>query len=283
MQHIVHPAAAAPRLVLRLHAGMAARHADPPGGLLASRTPGFAATDSTPRASATSSSAIAIRRWMEISDDTGVCAARESDRADRQPQQGTRRRFVGRRGQAPVQQDRQRPRHAARQCRSDASVRRPRTQPHELPASAAARIYAVTRDFNLMLEGLVEWNELVNDARALERETTFTLNPGFRKAFNFPGRQAARGRIRDPDHVLAGSATDFRPVLLSVVRAPVPAEASVERSRTALPGEVTRVISPRCRASLDRTKTTGAALRRILRLLSIPDSWPSPSRSWSPS
>jgi Putative MetA-pathway of phenol degradation len=47
-------------------------------------------------------------------------------------------------------------------------------------------IYAVTRDFNLMLESLVEWNESVNDARALERETTFTLNPGFRTAFNFP-------------------------------------------------------------------------------------------------
>ena len=46
-------------------------------------------------------------------------------------------------------------------------------------------IYAVTRDFNLMLESLVEWNESVNAARALERETTFTLNPGFRTAFNF--------------------------------------------------------------------------------------------------
>jgi len=47
-------------------------------------------------------------------------------------------------------------------------------------------IYAVTRDFNFMLEGLVEWTESVNDARELERETTFTLSPGFRKAFNFP-------------------------------------------------------------------------------------------------
>jgi hypothetical protein len=47
-------------------------------------------------------------------------------------------------------------------------------------------IYAVTRDFNLMLEGLVEWSESVNDARELERETTFTLSPGFRKAWNFP-------------------------------------------------------------------------------------------------
>ena len=47
-------------------------------------------------------------------------------------------------------------------------------------------IYAVTRDFNLLLEGVVEWDESVNDALTVERETTFTLNPGFRKAINFP-------------------------------------------------------------------------------------------------
>jgi Putative MetA-pathway of phenol degradation len=47
-------------------------------------------------------------------------------------------------------------------------------------------IYAVTRDFNFLLEGLAEWNESVNDLRQLERETTFTLNPGFRTAVNFP-------------------------------------------------------------------------------------------------
>ncbi|MGH6770047.1 MAG: transporter [Xanthobacteraceae bacterium] len=47
-------------------------------------------------------------------------------------------------------------------------------------------VYAVTRDFNLLLEGLVEWNESVNDARELERETALTISPGFRKAFNFP-------------------------------------------------------------------------------------------------
>jgi hypothetical protein len=47
-------------------------------------------------------------------------------------------------------------------------------------------IYAVTRDFNFMLEGLIEWNESVNDEPALTRETTFTLSPGFRKAINFP-------------------------------------------------------------------------------------------------
>ena len=48
-------------------------------------------------------------------------------------------------------------------------------------------IYAVTRDFNFLVEGVAEWNESVNDALVLERETTFTLNPGFRKAINFPG------------------------------------------------------------------------------------------------
>jgi hypothetical protein len=47
-------------------------------------------------------------------------------------------------------------------------------------------IYAVTREFNFLLEGLAEWTESVNDVRELERETTFTLNPGFRKAVNFP-------------------------------------------------------------------------------------------------
>ena len=47
-------------------------------------------------------------------------------------------------------------------------------------------IYAVTRDFNILLEGVVEWNESVNDTLLIERETTFTLNPGFRAAINFP-------------------------------------------------------------------------------------------------
>jgi hypothetical protein len=47
-------------------------------------------------------------------------------------------------------------------------------------------IYAVTRDFNLMLESLVEWDESVNDIRQLEHETTYTISPGFRSALNFP-------------------------------------------------------------------------------------------------
>ena len=95
-------------------------------------------------------------------------------------------------------------------------------------------IYAVTRDFNLMLESLVEWNESVNDARALERETTFTLNPGFRTAFNFSDDKQLVVGFATPITFLAG-ADRFRSVLLSVVRAPVPAEASIERPGTPLP------------------------------------------------
>ena len=48
-------------------------------------------------------------------------------------------------------------------------------------------IYAVNRDFNLMLEGLREWSESVNDVGAVERERSFTLSPGARYAFNFDG------------------------------------------------------------------------------------------------
>ncbi len=60
-------------------------------------------------------------------------------------------------------------------------VRRPGAQPHAASSSAAAPIYAVTRDFNLMLESLVEWTRVGRTMPAtLERETTFTLNPGFR-------------------------------------------------------------------------------------------------------
>jgi hypothetical protein len=47
-------------------------------------------------------------------------------------------------------------------------------------------VYAVTRDFNVLLEGVAEWSETVNDLLLIERETTFTLNPGFRAAVNFP-------------------------------------------------------------------------------------------------
>jgi hypothetical protein len=47
-------------------------------------------------------------------------------------------------------------------------------------------IYAVTRDFNLMLETLGEWEQSVNSSRELERDFTFTISPGARYAMNFP-------------------------------------------------------------------------------------------------
>lgn len=40
-----------------------------------------------------------------------------------------------------------------------------------------------------MLEALHEWEESVDEDRQLERERSFTISPGFRKAFNFPDAQ----------------------------------------------------------------------------------------------
>ena len=48
-------------------------------------------------------------------------------------------------------------------------------------------IYAVNRDFNLMLEGLREWSESVNDFGFVEKERSYTLSPGARYALNFGG------------------------------------------------------------------------------------------------
>lgn len=54
-------------------------------------------------------------------------------------------------------------------------------------------IYAVTRDFNLMLEALHTWDETVNDAAQIEHDRTFTLSPGLRTAFNMPEGQLVLG------------------------------------------------------------------------------------------
>lgn len=54
-------------------------------------------------------------------------------------------------------------------------------------------IYAATRDFNLMFEAIHNWDQSVNDARQLERDTSFTLSPGFRTAFNSPSGQLVLG------------------------------------------------------------------------------------------
>ena len=53
-------------------------------------------------------------------------------------------------------------------------------------AAAGSAVYAVNRDFNLMLEGVREWNQVV-DAGAIERERAWTISPGFRKALNLEG------------------------------------------------------------------------------------------------
>lgn len=50
----------------------------------------------------------------------------------------------------------------------------------------ASAIYAVTRDFNWMLETVAEWEQSVNANRLLEREFNFTISPGFRYAMNYP-------------------------------------------------------------------------------------------------
>lgn len=48
-------------------------------------------------------------------------------------------------------------------------------------------VYALSRTFNLMLEGLHEWNESVGDLGLIERERAFTISPGARYAINLPG------------------------------------------------------------------------------------------------
>src|SRR5215211_6166922 len=55
----------------------------------------------------------------------------------------------------------------------------------------ASAIYAVTRDFNLMLETVVGWNEDISEGafafeETVERGTTAIISPGARYAFNLP-------------------------------------------------------------------------------------------------
>ncbi len=54
-------------------------------------------------------------------------------------------------------------------------------------------IYAVTRDFNLMLEALGEWTESVTAPGQIERETSFTISPGVRYAINSSAGQLVLG------------------------------------------------------------------------------------------
>jgi hypothetical protein len=55
----------------------------------------------------------------------------------------------------------------------------------------ASAIYAVSRDFNLMLEALGAWNEAVTEGalafeETIARSTTAIISPGARYAFNLP-------------------------------------------------------------------------------------------------
>ena len=55
-------------------------------------------------------------------------------------------------------------------------------------------VYAVSRETNVLLELLHDWNETVGPGRILERERTLTLLPCIRQAINFqdaPGGQVA--------------------------------------------------------------------------------------------
>jgi hypothetical protein len=50
----------------------------------------------------------------------------------------------------------------------------------------ASAIYAVTRDFNLMLESVVNWDEDLDDRKRVDRTVSALISPGARYAFNLP-------------------------------------------------------------------------------------------------
>ena len=50
----------------------------------------------------------------------------------------------------------------------------------------SSAIYAVSRDFNLMLEAVAVWEEDVDSTRRIDRTVTALLSPGARYAFNCP-------------------------------------------------------------------------------------------------
>ncbi len=70
-------------------------------------------------------------------------------------------------------------------------------------------IYAVTRDFNFMLEALGEWEESVNELREIERQFTFTINPGFRYAVNFRDESQLVMGFSVPIALSRGTAPDY--------------------------------------------------------------------------
>jgi outer membrane putative beta-barrel porin/alpha-amylase len=70
-------------------------------------------------------------------------------------------------------------------------------------------IYAVTRDFNLMLEMLGQWEQSVNDLRLIENSFTFTLNPGFRFAINLPDDSQVVAGFAVPIAFTQGTPTNY--------------------------------------------------------------------------
>ena len=54
-------------------------------------------------------------------------------------------------------------------------------------------VYAVTREFNVLLETVGERIETVNAARGIDREYALTVSPGARYAFNLPDTQIVLG------------------------------------------------------------------------------------------
>jgi hypothetical protein len=54
-------------------------------------------------------------------------------------------------------------------------------------------IYAVSRNFNLMLETIGEWNETVDASGSIDRDFEAIISPGVRYAFNFPAAQLVLG------------------------------------------------------------------------------------------
>lgn len=54
-------------------------------------------------------------------------------------------------------------------------------------------VYAVTRDFNVMLEAVQNWEQSVDGLGGLESDRAFMLSPGIRTAFNMPEGQLVLG------------------------------------------------------------------------------------------
>lgn len=59
-------------------------------------------------------------------------------------------------------------------------------------------IYAVTRDFNLMVECIGNFDEDLNGRGGTERTSAVVLSPGFRYAWNFPGGAQVVGGVAVP-------------------------------------------------------------------------------------